>query len=141
MPMAFPAIVRFPRALVSRTVWLPFPAWYIGKKPLRIVIAYAGYASAVAEMFSIMFLLRTLFSPWKSIVEEYPTRLDLMKMLGALTLNITSRVIGAVIRIVAILIGLVMQALVLALTIALLVLWYAFPVLLIAFLLSVVGIL
>ncbi len=88
-----------------------------------------------------MFLLRTLFSPWKSIVEEYPTRLDLAKMFTAITLNVTSRFIGAIIRIIAILIGVIMQALLLAGAVALLALWFAFPVLVVSFLLSILGVL
>ena len=141
MPMALPAIVRHPRLLLSPVLWGPFPAWYFMQKPLSIAVFYAGYASAVAEIFSLMFLLRTLFAPWKSIVEEYPTRLDLAKMFAAITLNITSRVIGAVIRIVAIVVGVVMQVLLLACVCCLLALWFSLPVLLIMFLLTLLGIL
>jgi hypothetical protein len=107
-----------------------FVRWYLAEVPVGIVRGYVAYAYALSEAFSILFLLRTLFSPWKNIVDAYPTKgFNLERILETLALNMTARGIGAVIRITVILAGIAMQVACLAVTAALLVLWLFFPVL------------
>lgn len=118
-----------------RTVRL-FPAfvrWYWVEHLPVIGKTYLQYADALRESFSIIFMLKTLFSPWKSIKDSYPTKgFNVQAILETLFLNITTRVIGAFIRLCAIIAGLVMQILLLTGFLAYVVLWIAFPVIVLA---------
>ncbi len=106
--------------------------WYFYEEPKRIVKAYLAYAGAFLEVISIPFLLWTLLSPWKSITDEYPTnKLNVGELLQSLTLNITSRVIGFLFRIVALAIGISIQLVLLAFFVAYFVLWLLYPAILV----------
>lgn len=101
------------------------------KRPRAILARYRSYAGVFAEIFSFVFLLRTLFAPWKNIKDAYPNRgLQLSRILETLTFNIVTRTIGAVIRLGTIVIGLFIQAGLLAGFVGYLALWFAFPILL-----------
>lgn len=119
----------------ARTVRL-FPAfvrWYWVEHPPIIGKTYLQFADAFRESFSIIFMLKTLFSPWKSIKDSYPTKgFNLQAILETLFMNITTRAIGAFIRLCAIVAGLVIQILLLAGFLVYLVLWLIFPALVLA---------
>lgn len=105
-----------------------FVRWYLAELPVGIVKGYGAYAYALSEAFSILFLLRTLFSPWKNIVDAYPKKgFNLERILETLALNMTARAIGAVIRLTVIFAGVAMQAVCLATMFLLLFLWALFP--------------
>ena len=102
--------------------------WYIVDMPRNIVRSYARYAAAFAEVFAFIFLIRTLFSPWKNIVDAYPKKgFNLERIAETLTLNVTARVIGFVIRVFAMIAGILVQALCLAFFFAYLIFWITFP--------------
>lgn len=110
-----------------------FLMWYWSVHPRKILRMYASYAQAFGEMFSIIFLLKTLFAPWKSIRDAYPKKgFDISAILETWTLNVTARSIGCIIRIAAILVGIVLQVIVLAFFLSYLALWLAFPLLVVA---------
>lgn len=110
-----------------------FVLWYWSVHPRRILHTYVAYADAFSEMFSIVFLLRTLFAPWKSIRDSYPTKgFNLSAILETWTLNVTARAIGCFIRIVAILLGIVLQVIILTMFGAYFLLWMAYPILILA---------
>lgn len=89
---------------------------------------YLQYAGAFRESFSIIFMLRTLFAPWKSIKDSYPTKgFNMQVILETLFLNITTRAIGGFIRLCAIIAGLGIQLLLLTGFIAYLAVWLVFP--------------
>ena len=105
-----------------------FLPWYFFEEPRRIVQTYFAYAKAFMEVISIKFLLLTLISPWKSIKDEYSTKgFNLTAFLQSVTLNITSRVIGFLFRIVALSIGIVIQLILIVIFSAYLALWFAYP--------------
>lgn len=97
---------------------------------MRICFLYARYASAFGAMFSIIFLLKTLVTPWKSIQDAYPSKgLNVSAILETLTLNLTARAIGMFVRIGAMLTGLILQ-IVLSIGFAIyLFLWITLPIL------------
>ena len=114
--------------------------WYFLERPRDIARTYLSYAAVFSEVFSFLFLLRTLFSPWKNIRDSYPNRgFNLTLILQAWTFNIVTRAIGAVIRLGAIIIGIALQLLLLGGFLLYLVLWLFFPLFLGAGLLSLLG--
>ena len=106
-----------------------FIVWYVWEVPLRIVRTYAAYAHALGEIFSFRFLVRTLFSLWKGIADEYPRQgVHMEKILGTFCLNTISRVIGCIFRMFAIVLGMSVQMLCCVLFIIALVAWVAYPI-------------
>lgn len=108
-----------------------FFLWYFGERPHEIVTSYLRYAGAFSESFAILFMLKTLFSPWKSITDEYPSKgLNVEAILATFFLNLTSRAIGLVFRIVAIIFGLIIQFALFCGFMAYLTAWLSYPILL-----------
>ncbi len=122
-------LIRHPIVFFSIT-FQDFVHWYLLEKPVRILKAYWAYAKACNEVFSFGFLLRTLFSPWKQITENYPNKgFDLGRIGQAFTLNIITRIIGCIFRLSAFLIGVFIQLLLLAGFLSFFLAWLLFPVL------------
>lgn len=114
-------------ALITLKVFLP---WYVARKPAGIVKDYIAYCDALNEIFSFGFLLRTLVSPWKGITDNYPKRgLDLSMMGQAFVLNMMSRLIGCIFRLVTIAAGVIAQVCCLVFFACYLLVWIAFPLL------------
>jgi hypothetical protein len=106
-----------------------FLRWYFLQRPLAIARAYQDYAAAFGSMFSIVFLVKTLFAPWKSIRDAYPKKgFDVTAILQTLTLNVTARTIGCIIRLSALLFGLLLQGALFAGFSLYILLWVTFPV-------------
>jgi len=107
-----------------------FLPWYFMGQPVQILKAYVAYAKACSEIFSIVFLLRTLVRPWKSIVGTYPkNKMMLGKVIQVFTLNCTARAVGAVVRICTILLGIIVQIILFACFAAVFLFWITFPLL------------
>lgn len=106
-----------------------FVLWYVFEVPVGIVRTYAAYARALGEIFSFRFLLRTLFSLWKGIADEYPGQgIHIEEILATFCLNTISRVIGCIFRTFAVILGISVQLLCGTLFIIALVTWIAYPV-------------
>ena len=122
-------LIRHPLIFTGITV-PEFIRWYIFDQPSKILRKYLEYLRACIEIFSFVFLVRTLFSPWRQIADPYQKRgFNLNYFLQTLTMNTVSRTIGFLFRSVTLFIGL---GFVVALTFgfALFYLaWLAFPVL------------
>lgn len=130
--------------LASRPVLLAdlflrsFLPWYYMDKPQAIVRNYVRYFVVLAEIFSIPFLVRTLLSPWKNILAEYPAEgIQIVPILEAFSLNTVTRLIGATIRLATIIIGIAVQLLCFGLFAGYLLAWYAFPAIIIFALYSI----
>jgi ABC-type glycerol-3-phosphate transport system permease component len=105
-----------------------FVKWYFTEKPLGIVQTYSQYACALLDVVPLGFLLKTLFSPWKNIVERTPRHgLDISLIFEAFCLGLLARGVGCVVRLLTIALGLILHIILLGLTAAYLVLWLAFP--------------
>lgn len=118
-----------------------FIPWYFIEQPKRILSNYVAYSNAFLEILSIVFLIKTFVSPWKSIVDEYPS--NLMKygeIAQVFTLNTTTRIIGMIFRTVALALAIIIQLTLLIIFLAYLILWLAYPGLVIAALFYFLGI-
>lgn len=105
-----------------------FLHWYFIERPAELARTYTDYAKAFGAIFSIVFLLRTLFAPWKSIQDAYPSKgFNLNDILQTLTLNVTARVIGCIIRLFAIFFGFLLQIALVAGFSLYTLLWVLFP--------------
>ena len=72
------------------------------KQSARIWITFLWF---VYRLFSIPQLLRTIFAPWKRMVETGEGGFDLERWAETVLVNLVSRLVGALIRIPIILLG------------------------------------
>ena len=122
-------LIRHP--LIFTGITLPeFILWYFWHQPRRIIRSYNAYRRAFVEMFSFLFLLRTLISPWRQITDTYQKRgFSLSLFSQTLTLNVLSRTIGFLFRIVTLILGIFFLLLLTACFALYFVVWLVFPVL------------
>lgn len=127
--MALFKLLRHP-ALLGEIVIADFLPWYLVLEPMAILRTYGSYVRALNQILSLPFLLRTLLSPWKSITDQYPPNLlQLRKFTEALVLNLLSRGIGLIIRIVTMIFTLALHVMLLLGFFTFLFCWYLYPVL------------
>lgn len=84
----------------------------------------------VTNFFSIPSLLRSLFSPWKRMTESRGSRFNFEDIAGYIIINLFSRLVGALVRIIIILIGLLFLIVVITTTILTYLFWIFAPALL-----------
>jgi ATP-dependent Clp protease ATP-binding subunit ClpC len=116
------------------TRFRPLPTlvrWFFVDRPGRIFRGSIRYASAMLESFSVVFLLKTLFSPWKNIVEDGKRR-TFGQMFEAWSLNMLSRAVGAVVRLTAVFAACAFAILSIVIGLAFLGAWFLLPLTVIA---------
>jgi len=122
-------LIRHPLIFTGITV-PEFLRWYFWEQPSTIMRRFFDYLRAFIEIFSFIFLVRTLFSPWRQIKDKYPDRgINIAAISEAFTLNMVSRTIGFLFRIVTLFIGI---AFIITLTVvfaAFYLAWLVFPLL------------
>jgi hypothetical protein len=107
-----------------------FIKWYTIEIPLKIVDQLYKYIIALTKIYSFVFLLKTLFSPWKNQVYAYPQKgFDLSLIFQVWTYNMIARIVGAIIRLATIFIGVFIIILTIFFGISILILWLLYPVL------------
>lgn len=116
------------RPEVSLPLMGRFFAWYI-REPLQILKKAWAYSKAFNAVLSMLFLLRTLLSPWKNIVDEGRGP-PLARFMEVVAMALVSRGVGFVIRTGAIILSLALQLGLLAFTVCYLALWILYPVVL-----------
>lgn len=123
-------LALFGHPAVLTATGFSFLHWYFVEEPQRIVRRIWEYLQAFMEIFSFVFLVRTLFSPWKAITDEYPQKgFNLEHILETLTLNVTSRVIGFIFRIVVFVFGVGVVAAFCIVSVLFFFAWILFPIL------------
>jgi hypothetical protein len=107
-----------------------FVKWYIIEIPLKIVDQLYKYIIALTKIYSFVFLLKTLFSPWKNQVYSYPQKgFDVSLIFQTWTYNMIARIVGAIIRLATMFIGVFVIILTMFFGISILILWLLYPVL------------
>jgi len=106
--------------------------WHFFEFPKRIVEATKDFLRFSFYHFSILDLLKTLFSPWRGYVWVKTKRgFDLGEILEVFASNLVSRILGAIARIFIISMGLFFSFLILIFGILVLFLWIFSPAILI----------
>lgn len=121
-------LIRHPLIFTGITV-PEFIRWYFWQQPRKILTLYFEYVRAFIEIFSFLFLVRTLISPWKQISDPYPKKgFDMGKIAQAMTLNMVSRTIGFMFRMFTLTFGLVSVIFLTALFGVFYLSWLSFPI-------------
>jgi len=105
--------------------------WHFFELPREILGAWRNFLKFNFNYFSIPLLLKTLFSHWRRYKWQYGRSFDIGKYLNVFFSNLTSRVLGAIMRVFLILLGLLTQIFIIFLGIIVFLGWLALPALLI----------
>ena len=82
-----------------------YAKWHYGQGLRELFGVAQNFLWFVAHFFSFKLLLRTLFSPWKRLGENYGGGFDLAAFASTLVVNTLMRVVGLVTRLIILLIG------------------------------------
>lgn len=106
--------------------------WQFFDAPKNILKGWRNFLKFNLNYFSVPTLLKTLFSHWRRYSYSYGKKFDPGRYFEALTFNMMSRVIGAVLRIFFIVIGLLIEIFIIFAGAILFFGWLILPILLIA---------
>jgi len=101
--------------------------WHYGRAFADLLALYTTALRFTLRLFSLGTLLRTLFSPWRRMGEEYKKGFDPEAFFSSLIVNILMRLVGAFIRIIVIIFGLVTLAFVVMFGVIAFALWALAP--------------
>ncbi len=101
--------------------------WHYVVSLKRIYCQWKDFLKFNMDYFSIPFLLRTIFSPWKKYKISYGKGFDIARIFEALTFNVFSRFIGAGTRSIVIILGLLTQFLIIFFGIFIILFWIILP--------------
>lgn len=108
-----------------------FWQWYYTIAPKKILKTWRNVLGFGWNFFSIGFLFKTLFAPWKRDITKSTRGFDPKAWLESLVMNLISRLIGAFVRGWVILLGLFFELAILVLGIVFFVGWLGMPLLVI----------
>lgn len=114
-----------------KIIFQKFVEWYFFEQPKAIIKGWKNLLKFNLEYFSVLLLLRTLFSPWRRYRWSYGRGFDFRRYLEVAVSNAISRGLGAILRIFLIIIGLAVETLLLIGGIIGLILWFIWPLVLI----------
>src|SRR5579863_10500722 len=109
-------------------VWF---SWQFYEVPVFLLAVWKNYLKFAENYFSVVFLAKTLFSPWRKYNWKYPKGLDVYGFFLSLTSNIFSRFLGFLLRVVLIAAGIIFYAAVFLAGLAVIVLWVGTPFLIV----------
>jgi hypothetical protein len=113
------------------TILIDYLYWHYTKALVSYIRIYKNFFVFVVQLFSIGELLKSLFSPYKRIVERHETGFDIGLILSDLLINTVSRIIGLIIRLCIILAGLLSVCVLTMLALCLYAIWLVAPMLLV----------
>ncbi len=108
-----------------------FIEWYFYDQPKAIFKAWVNFLKFNLQYFSITFLLKTLFAPWRRYTWSYGRGFDFQRYLEAFASNAISRALGAFLRIIFIIIGIIVEILIFFFGLLLLISWFIWPLMLV----------
>ncbi len=115
----------------KKNLFLCWLSWHYSVALDELVQRLKNLLSFNLHYFSIPFLARTLFAPWRGYSISYGRGFDIKRFFDVLVFNVFSRIMGAIARAVVIVTGLISHILLFLLGVILLLLWLVYPLLLI----------
>ncbi len=103
--------------------------WHYGAALGDLFVNYRNIAVFLVNFFSLTFLLRTLFSPWKRLGEGYPSIFKFGEFLTVATVNGVMRILGFFLRLIILVIGVIVLLASGLLFVSLLLIWLTIPLL------------
>ena len=117
--------------MITENIFFQWLAWQFFDVPRGILGAWKNFLKFGLNYFSIPFLLKTLFSPWRRYLWAYPKGFDLGKYFEALASNLISRILGMISRVFLIIIGLLFEIFLIFIGFFIFLGWFLLPIFLI----------
>lgn len=117
---------------LKRSIFSQYLEWHFFDTPKAILAAWRNFLWFNLNYFSIPVLLRTLFSPWRRYQYSYGRGFKISRYFEALTFNLMSRGIGALLRLGFIVIGLLLEVIIFLAGLVVFLGWFFLPLILIA---------
>ena len=115
-----------------QNIFFQYLSWQFLEVPGNILNAWRNFLKFNLNYFSISFLIKTLFSPWRRYRMSYGKGFDIGRYFAALFSNLIFRLLGAIMRIILIIIGLLVEFFIIFTGAILFFGWLILPALLIA---------
>ena len=122
---AYPFSIRYTGAMQPMVI-ISYWQWHYTTALRSLFVLWRDLTWYVLHLFSVPFLLRTLFAPWKRMSEHYDGG-GLEGYFGVLAFNLASRFVGCTIRLPIILVGLLVTTLMVVALVGLYVAWLLAP--------------
>ncbi len=106
-------------------------SWQFYDVPKFILKTWRNYLTFNLNYFSVLQLLKTLFSPWRQYKWSPGRGFDIPRFFEALFSNLISRILGAIVRSVLIVIGLSIEIFIIFTGLIIFLGWFILPILLI----------
>jgi len=115
----------------KQNVFSQWVSWQFFDVPKGIFKAWINFLKFNLNYFSILLLLKTLFSPWRRYRVSYGKGFDIGRYFSAFFSNLIFRTLGAILRSFLIFIGLLVEVFIIFVGLILFFLWLLLPVLLV----------
>ncbi len=115
------------KVVEKRNIFSSWLLWHYVVALKEIYERWRDFLRFSLDYFSIPFLLKTIFSPWRKYKVSYGKGFDIAKILEAFGFNAFSRVLGAVIRTTVIFVGLLTEILIIFFGIFIIFSWVLLP--------------
>ncbi len=111
----------------KKNIVVEFLLWHYFFALKEIFLRWRDFLLFNFHYFSIAFLLKTLFSPWKRYSASFGRGFRIGRILESFAFNIFSRTLGAVLRTILIFVGTVCQLILIIIGASVVILWIALP--------------
>ena len=118
-------------SIMFQNIFTQYIQWHYSDQSRAILRGWRNFLKFNLHYFSILLLLKTLFSPWRRYHWAYGSRFDIKKNLQVLLSNLASRAIGAMIRFFLLAIGIIVEAFIFFIGAVIILGWLILPILLI----------
>jgi hypothetical protein len=112
---------------MSQNILIQYLAWHFKDNLSAIFQAFKNCLKFNLNFWSVPVLLKTWFSPWRRYQASYGKGFGITKYFEAFTFNMTSRVIGFVMRTFLIVLGLMSEAVIFWAGLAVVLAWIVLP--------------
>lgn len=92
-----------------KNIFVTWFLWQFYEMPKFLWQVWNNYMMFATNFFSVVFLLKTFFAPWRRYKWRYPRGLDIVEFFNTLISNTFSRFLGALMRTILIIMGILLQ--------------------------------
>lgn len=84
---------------IRQNILWQYLEWHFFDVPREILKAWKNFLKFGFYYFSLPFLFKTIFSPWRKYLWAYPKALDIGKYVEVFFSNLISRLLGGIMRV------------------------------------------
>jgi hypothetical protein len=111
----------------KQNIFIEWAFWQFYEMPMFLLGVWGNYFVFATNYFSLMLLLKTLFSPWRGYKWKYPKWFEVVEFFNTLISNTVSRMLGAFMRIILIVAGICLQIFVAVAGSVIFIAWFLIP--------------